>query len=78
MRTGVALAIAIGAVLVVYYVNRTNETKTALQVNSIMQAKQDALPTAGDAGRVIATGVATYIGGPKAGAATWQATGGRL
>lgn len=78
MSDGVAIAIGVGAVLVVLYVTRKQEQQTAMRAANILNAKANDPLTGGDAAAGIAAGVATYYGGPKAGQAVLNVSGKRL
>ena len=78
MGDGVAILIALGAVAVVLFVTKNQEAKTAKMVTNISTAKSHQGLTGGDVAGAAATAVATYYGGPAAGAATAKATGVRL
>jgi len=78
VNDAVAIAIGVGAVLVVLYVTRKQEQQTAMRAANIINAKANDPLTGGDAAAGIAAGVATYYGGPKAGQAVLQGTGRRL
>lgn len=78
METGAAIAIAAGALVLVFVLNRRSEAATAMQVQAINNAKNKATLGAGDVVGAGATVVATVYGGPAAGAAAAKVTGFRL
>lgn len=78
METGAAIAIAAGALVLVFVLNRRSEAATAMQVAQIGKDKSSALLGAGDVIAGTATVVATVYGGPAAGSTAWKLSGERL
>jgi len=78
MDDGVAIAIGVGAVLVVWFVTKKQEQQTAMQAGRILHDKANDTLGAGDTTAGFAAGLATYFGGPKAGQAVLSVSGKRL
>lgn len=78
MNDGIAIAIGVGAVVLVLYLTRKQEAQTAMRAATIRNAKANDPLTGGDAAAGIAAGVATYYGGQKAGQAVLNVSGKRL
>ncbi len=78
MGTGAAIAIAAGALVLVFIVTKKQEQQTAMRAQSITNAKNSAGLSAGDVVKGTLAGVATAYGGPGAGAAVLGASGERL
>jgi hypothetical protein len=79
MGNGVAIIVGVGVVAGVLYYTRKQEQQTAMliaQQVKAAQAKASAPQTLSfaDAFTIASTVVATYVGGPQAGAQAFQAT----
>ena len=75
MGTGAALAIAAGALVLVFFVTKKQEQQTAMRAANITAAKQNATLTGGDVLSAGVSGAALALGGPKAFAVAGQLTG---
>ena len=70
-----ALALALAAVTIVFVVTKQQEQRTAAMIADIQRQKASQGLSAGDVAAEVGAGVATYFGGPAAGAAVLRASG---
>ena len=78
MSTGVGLAVGVGALLLVVYLNRQSEQATAMQVSRVTNSKNSAGLGIGDVVAAGGVAAATYAGGPLAGLKAFGGSGIRL
>lgn len=78
METGAAIAIAAGALVLVFVLTKKQEQQTAMRANAILNQKSSDVLGFGDLVAVGLTAGASYLGGPKAGAAAFSLSGERL
>jgi len=75
MNTGAAIAIAAGALVLVFVLTKKQEQQTAMRASNIINAKQNDTLTGGDTVVGVAAGVAGYFGGAPAAGAVLRVSG---